>query len=440
MFTTHENQPFQKFGSSRPNSSTLNKGVGSGNVLAEVKPPLRAVLRNRVHPTKSMTKTEHRREVDRNVKLEAAKLREMSKTSGDQRIGRLYRATKTALAKARAHQFCGQSVVVRACGGCGEARPGTAVPPPDDVMMRCDMECCGYCGRYKADILFHKLSSKIAAMQLSKNFDLVMITITEHSSPTDPAEYTVARLEERIRALRHGIKALWDTKRFLGEELEGRLKFGAPISTGMFEREELSDNGALHAHVIYYGPRREKNHVQSILKRAWPAAGFVDFKYIATTRQLALYQASHDKPEEQLTEEERRINSSIREVSKYSVKASSPFDEGHLAGEKRWKIDPALAAKYEIATYSQRLTEWRGILRATVKVEAQLELQAQAEKQTTYQLIEQDEAVACSSCGVVGDWEWRPMPISEYVKGCHARGLKAFPRSRWTPPVDDRGS
>lgn len=397
-----------------------------------------SVRRERVHPSRLMTDTAYRREVERCIDIESHKLRQAAELSaGDIGAAKWSRAIKTAKAKARSYQSCGQIVAVRTCD-CGVPRSKTAISPPGDPMMRCTMDCCQHCGRRRADILSRNIQSKISSMPLTDKFYLMLITFTEASSPGDPAQYTVESLRGRVAALRVGLRSLWDTKRHLGSEIKGRLKLGNPTSTCFFYRVEISDNGAIHAHGIYYGPIRKKDQIESILKQAWPNAGFVDIKTIANTDQLKLYQKSQNTPNHKLSDVERKVNDNIREVAKYTVKGPSPFDEDHLAGAPRWRLDPALAAKWEIATYGQRLTEWYGTLRGTAEAEAEAETLAaavlDAEVQTAQQLAEQDGDVVCDCCGLVGGWRWELMSMREYVRSCHARRLKAFLRSRWIPP------
>jgi hypothetical protein len=412
-----------------------------------------------------MGATEHRREVERNVELQVAELYKLSQElppGSEEQIARWKRASKTAEAKAFSHQTCGQFVEVRVCEGCGEGRAGSGIPTTGEtlqrgekkILLRCDMECCGFCGRYKADILAHKIQDKIAAMPLTANFLLVMLTITEHSSPTDPAEYTVQRIWERIKAMKTGLKALWDPETELGEKLKGGLKFGEPTSTGMVQRLETSENAALHSHVLYYGPWREQEQMESILKRAWADAGFVKVTFIANTGDLKSYQASYQTPEEKLTPEERRINSAIREVAKYAVKAPSPLDEDHLAGGKRWMIDPAFAAKYELATHSVRLIESRGLWRGSKEAKANAAVKAESEALagmcSLRERVSQDDHIQCC-CGMIGKiknletgevygWRKETRPIGAWVRECHAKGQRALAGSRWEPPVEDRGS
>jgi hypothetical protein len=393
-----------------------------------------AVFRRRVHPARWMKDVVHRREVERYVKFESGKLAERAPKSG-----KWYRATKTATSKARSYQSCGQYVEVRVCGACGVGREGTGVLTPGIRQIRCDMKCCIFCGRYKAKKMSHILAAKIATMPLSDpNFGLWFITVTEKSRPNDPSEYTAERLAERVEALRGGLRALWDPKRHLGVEMPGRLKLGDPISTAMFERIEISDNGAIHAHVIYYGPYRVKEQVEAILKKAWCDAGFVDIKHIANNKKLVTFQTLYGWPESKLSEEHQEIMGAIREVAKYAVKGPSPLDENHLVGEPRKRIDPHLAAKYEIATYCQRLVEWRGVLRRSNKEEAELENVAEAAIETQSQKRkrehEHDQDVACGSCGVVGAWEWGVLRADEFVRRCHARGKQALTQGRWKPP------
>lgn len=402
------------------------------------------VLKHRVHAARLMTNHAFRREVERVAKAESDKLRRLAAElpADDLRPAQWARATKTVESKARSYQSCGQVVAVRACGGCGKPRPKTASSPPGEERMRCDMDCCESCGRRSADILARKLQSKLAAIPLSDKCYLMLITFTEVSAPTDPAEYTTQRLRERAKALKAGIQAVWDSKRHLGVKMKGELKQGKPTSTCLYYRVEVSENGAIHAHGIYYGPWRNKEQVEAILKSRWPAAGFVDIQKIANTKEMKFYQELHDTPEAKLSVIERSVNSKIREVTKYTVKGPSPFDESHLAGAPRWRLDPALAAKWEIATHGMRLSEWYGTLRGTATADAAAEASAvaavDAEMLTEQQLAEQDDDVACDCCGLVGEWSWGMMPVQEYVASCHSRRQRAFARSRWVPPPPQR--
>jgi len=399
-----------------------------------------SVLRNRTHPARSMTDAAYRREVERCVEVEAEKLRQaaVDLPDGDPRYGQWCRATKATIKKAWSYQSCGQIVAARVCG-CGTPRAGTATAPPGEVMYHCHMDCCGHCGRRRANILSKTLQDKLAVIPLSDGCYLMSITFTERSAPADPAEYTVQRIDERVEALRAGIRAAWNPELHLGEKMQGRLKLGEKLtSTCMFSRVEISDNGTIHAHAVYYGPWRIKEQLEAILLRAWSAAGFVDLQIIASTQEMKAYQASCLSPDETLTVVQRKVNSKIREATKYTVKGPSPLDEDHLAGAQRWRLDPALAAKWELATYGQRMTEWYGTLRGAAKAEAAAEAAVDAETLMAQQLVEQDDDVVCDCCGMVGEWRWQLMPIREYVRSCHDRRLKAFPRSRWCPPSPQR--
>ena len=177
----------------------------------------------------------------------------------------------------------------------------------------------------------------------------------------------------------------------------------------LFASAELGGKGGghVHAHALYYGPRVDQSWLTDVSHTYGGGWTWV----------------------------EAASTSTLREVAKYACKSPSPLDEAWIAGEhQRLCLHPLLVARWEAATFGVRLTRVRGELVGKLDPEEDYERAEAEEVAEARHTLARDEAEVCACCGRQGDWVWRVRGLEEWVRECHARGIRALHGSRWRPP------
>jgi len=411
---------------------------------------------HRAHPSRLRDWLSYRREVAKwgQCHAEKQKAEALALPKDDATRAQKLRAVQSTLRKLQGYERCGVFTTYRRCQSCGEGRPGSGVhlgvhkaPKPETEIYPCGARVCEMCGSVRSRALTKKLHQKICQMDLVDNYILMQITFTFAHDPSDKRSYEISAIRERMNAMLFATKALWDPKRHLKRHIKGGLKHESAAYTVKYE---LSPNAFMHAHALYYGPFRPKDDIEAILREAYDKAGFTSITKIANYQELLAYRELQSVPRASWTAAQQHLNAtigkSIRETCKYTTKGPSPLDEQYLAGDRRERVDPELAAKWELALYGLHTMRsygaFRGPVLDDVDVASELENEIRSQKN--------DDHIQCK-CGKIGKlknevtgevyaWEDATMPTYKWVHCCHAVGEKAFPWSRWKPLTPSDGS
>jgi hypothetical protein len=232
---------------------------------------------------------------------------------------------QSLLRRGTAFRLCATQARVDKCRDCGELRAGSGELTTPDGGYPCNERTCPYCDRREGARLRARLEAATESVEPRKGFSSKHITLTTQYDPGDEHDVTVEALRERALGLKHAIDVAW------------RKGLGQP-GAGLFWRMELGDHGAVHAHLFYFGPFIPKDWLETTLKRAYDRCGFVWFSYTGDAKEK------------------------IREVVKYATKTGSPLNERWITSGME-VMDPKLAARWAVATTSQRLHGSRGVLR-----------------------------------------------------------------------------
>ena len=308
--------------------------------------------------------------------------------------------------------MCGTAVRVRQCD-CGEYRTGSGVLGSYDA--RCEARSCAVCARARSagvrEWLGRSLDRARQRMVEKQGRDdgraWKHITMTLSRDPTDPQEHTWQLLRARLRALQAGWREIWKS----WKEIPG----SAALTT-----IEIAGSGHVHMHALVLGPKSvSKSWISETIGEAArhcndSAAPFCDIRSV-----------SHAK--------------AIGELAKYHAKIPSILQEKWLAGHVVPCMDPRLAARWEVATYNQRLRERYGTLR-----EVKLNENAKEGDDillSSTELAEADGAEPCPSCGQLNAWQWRVWEgsIQSWVGYCWARDGDALSRPLARSDLPDAG-
>ena len=267
--------------------------------------------------------------------------------------------------KAQRVRECGQFVLVRDCGRCGDAIADTA-----RLLTTCQARCCPTCARYLANEARQKACALIDAIKPISGGAFFMLTFTARFDPTDPAEFEQAALRARCQRVKQGAAYVW--RRVLKHE-------GAGLMTGL----EVGPGGVAHVHAVYYGRWQDVN----VIRAAW-------LEKVPDSPQVRV---------DQIKDPKRKVP----EVFKYMVKCASPKADGSAAKG----VDPRLAARVESALHGLRRAEPYGAFRGM-----DIEEEPAAEEPT---------AIACESCGnTSGPFPERPVPRAEWARRHPGRRLQ----------------
>lgn len=431
--------PFPKFEASPPSSSTIKKIVGSDRVSARADKRVKAQLDREsesgsdprrqaplldkavkkqidlklgVEPSQTTPPTKekkrkgrhlfaagklrprvYRREVARRLeKISEQKKKEAKDSTRSLKVRE--EALELGLsmeAKAKRYKLCGQYVWYRQCGGCGNGRAETGLL--HSPAKPCQGRTCEVCGGVRSEVRGKELTERIKQLQEVEGYSLRHIVVTVKYRPWLEEDVTIEAYRNRIVRVKGAVGKLW----------KNRLK--KDKGSALYEQIEISPFGAVHIHLLHYGPFIAKKKMEGYLKEQYPEIGF---------SWIELVKAGDEK-------------SAVLEVTKYVTKAHSALNEdAWLQGCER--LHPELAARIEAATYMLKLTEHFGALRG--KLETEEEVKEEAPGGEERKAIEDDQEVVCKSCGVQGDWGWGLLPTEEFIRQCHNRNENALAYSR----------
>jgi len=413
-------------------------GITMVKTLPQARPPFKqhhcsssSTPAKRHHPSVFKDYVQYRRAVEEAGKKHSAIAEAEAQSLSDSDPDKTWLLLSARSVRRRfwSYATCGLTTQARVCGACGDGRAGSGLARQKEGVSPCQSRCCEFCGKRRGAKVSAKFHERLCTIPIVDGYLLSQLTFTFRHNPSDPAEYTIKELRQRVKKIREVARNGWSRR------------LSKASGTGLLVKIELSAEGTVHAHGLYYGPWQDKEALESELRNTWAEAGFTHIKCVANQSELELYLSASgaDVPAEQNPVIEK-VSKSIRETLKYTTKGPSPLDESYLEGDVRQRVDPDLAAKWEMALYGLRTVATYGCFRggADDEVVSDEELQVELREQ------ERDDHIQCG-CGKIGtvrdedtgevyEWEWHVLPTYQWVRLCHREGFPAYPHSRWKPP------
>lgn len=298
--------------------------------------------------------------------------------------------------------LCGLQTSFRQCVPCGEPR-ALSGHPTSAGDKPCQCRNCEFCGRRAAQRRLKDLLERWEALPKNSAYSLYHIVIQSVYDPSKEADLTAEAMRSRVIDLEHAARAWWNPKRYLGYHSRLALK---KQGAGLFYKVEISEGGFIHLHLLYYGAAGyPKEHAEALLQSVSSVVGKVWMERVAKGGETSV----------------------VKEICKYIAKGPSPLDEESLAGAPRERLNPRLAARWELAIYAVRTSERYGSFRGKLDDDDQAE---------EYHDQGDDQETPCPSCGVVGEWQWTSWPTTVWVRYWHRKGKRAFEGSKWEPLID----
>jgi hypothetical protein len=205
---------------------------------------------------------------------------------------------------------------------------------------------------------------KLARWQLERlrenTWGYKLLTISPPWNPSDPTEYTTARIRARIE----DCFARW-----------GRIwaKLGCEGLAAAIVSVEVSDGGHIHLHACLWAPYVQESHLAKL------AGCFVHIREVKAS--------PNDKILRGLNIEES-LYKAIKEAVKYTCKAPSSKQDW-VNGARRKVLHPELAVRWVMATKNMQLGRTYGLMKDAMKAERAANAgdaaQAQADNQSGLQ-------------------------------------------------------
>jgi hypothetical protein len=228
--------------------------------------------------------------------------------------------------------------------------------------------------------------------------------------PYSPEELIPAALRERALVCQKVSKKLWEKVL----RVEG---------AGMYRTVECGTRGHVHVNLVYFGPKPDAVRLREVAQAIDCRMGRIDIQEV------------RDSPghvgERVRSDDSRGSAEGLKRVAQYVSKgiahSKSAYSESWLSGERvGTSVDPALAARWEVATYRMHLVQRFGALRG-------LKFDEHGEDSKP----EPDAHVMCTCCGTVGEFRSVPRNTERWLWTCHSLGLPGLERSDWKPPPSD---
>ncbi|MBN1653723.1 MAG: transposase zinc-binding domain-containing protein [Deltaproteobacteria bacterium] len=272
--------------------------------------------------------------------------------------GKLRRSWKR---KAQDMTECGQMVVASQCNTCGAVDGASG-----RILTTCGLRTCPTCARYRADILRAKIDQIVKDAETNHELGYYHIVFTQRFDPSNPDEFQIKALSDRIDLVKKSVAYVWT-----------RVLKGP--GHAMLRAVEVSTRGMVHAHVLYYGRRKDIDTIRTAYMLKAGDSPLVRIDYVKNPKIA------------------------VREVAKYAVKGPSPKRKDRLAKKKHEYMDPRLAARVEIAVVGKRLVEFYGAWRIVNLDEESEELLAEIKPRP------------CPHCGAVGTSVSVRMQLEHYL-------------------------
>ena len=277
---------------------------------------------------------------------------------------------------------------MRKCECCGEVRPGSGTFR--EVKRTCNGRSCPYCSWVRAQERVELLRFAAKTLDEVEGYEWQLITLNPQYDPDRRSEdMSIEGLRDRAQACVGAWRNLWRT------DLKGP-------GAAMLRCVEISERGHVHIHAIYYGPSVDKAGIAKRASKLTGRACRVDAKRIKGGA--------------------KGVANAARYAAKSVKGSASAFDEDFLAGEKSGRLlNPELAARWELAAHSLRLSECYGALRG-------LSVPRPDEEGGPHD----DGAVRCS-CGSEGRFTTIYRNVQSYLIECHLKGKAGIEGNRWLP-------
>ena len=248
--------------------------------------------------------------------------------------------------RADALSLCGRHALARQCTVCGHLQPGS-VTPTGGPRGGCHTRACPVCARERS-ARAHAIADRIVAQDWAQAAHWHHLTITTARDPHSERDHTVEALRGRLLDLR----AAWP--RLIADL---RATYGL---RGAIAAIECSSTGHVHAHLLIATDRPVPVPRAAAERDApgWPVeteddrARWAD--WLSRAGVGSIYYLTPVPQSE--------LNAKLPEITKYSLKAPS-LAGGFGAGERRAVSHPVIAARWEVASRSARLTERYGAAR-----------------------------------------------------------------------------
>lgn len=293
--------------------------------------------------------------------------------------------------------------LVRTCECCGEGRDGSGSFA--GAHRTCKLTVCPTCGWVRAKKVsefYIRASEEITAAAPDPTYQWQLLTMTTRYRPELESEVTWEALRARLLLVKGAAAKLWQKK----------LK--AP-GAAMFRSIECSVRAHVHAHLLYFGPPVDESALSDLAQKlCGDGLGYI-----------------HKRPIEGGDGEGNQFPIEVARAARYIAKGTSgfgaEFDEGNWGyhGDDAPKMDPRLAARWELATSIKRthLTQKYGAFRG-------LDYQ-----RSDYSYEPPDDSeVACEHCGSIGKWRDEYRKAEVWMQDCHDRNNSAgMIGGRWIP-------
>ncbi len=256
--------------------------------------------------------------------------------------------------------MCGLATKFQQCAGCGEGDIESASYLSGGNAKACHLRNCTFCGRRAGAEKTKNLLYLWQDLPRNKDYRLKHITVQVAWDPNSAEDTSTEAYRERAFAGWDAIRAAYNPERYLKLPKDHPLQEHALLQEGcaLYAKLEASQNGFVHFHLLYYGPflrwycTKEtcKNHCRCQRSGQKPAKRF----YI----EDLMKRAYHKMGRVWLTEvPEGQEDKAVQEVCKYVSKGPSPLDEKAILGAKRWRLNPTLAARLELALHGVHCNE-----------------------------------------------------------------------------------
>ena len=302
---------------------------------------------------------------------------------------------------------CGHLLAVRSCGDCGEDRPGSG-NYGHLVTRSCKTRACVTCGWVRARNTSEFMAKAFDAIEEVDGYRWQFVTLTTRYNPHDPEDLTAAALRGRAMLAMKIARGAW-------------AKMLKVKGAGMLRTVEVGIHGHVHAHLVYYGPKVDKDRLDVVTEAVDCRAGFTDVRALDSD-------PVEGKPgEREVTDDPRGSKTAVKRAARYASKGMGhkkehASNEGWFAGDQTAvMMDEVLAARWEVGVYRLQLSQRYGSLRG-------LEFDEDADIEP-----ETDDHVSCEACGVVGGWRTSVRHAESWLQYCHDKGSPGLEGSRWKP-------
>lgn len=254
----------------------------------------------------------------------------------------------------------------RVCDACGRPLPGGMLRSSTEVkdVVRekkhrgheaCQARACPRCARRRATVMGEKGRrlarhvTKLArkAKRTGTPYRLRFVTMTAQYDPSDPNDLTSEALGARLDGILEAFRTILAVVRDNAKRPE---LIGAAIAF------ELAGVGNVHAHLLWFGP-----YIDYDKWLEWGCEPYIDLK----GREYRGWPGLGERRKIKLV----RDMQIVREIMKYPLKSpgSGKRAAQWIGGrERRWVINPVLAARWEVATLRRRLIESWGTFRKII--------------------------------------------------------------------------